>query len=341
MIGTLDPQVRITSPANGGTVAIGQEGTAEGSGFLLNIEVFTRQDTGVNVIEGVIRDAALVGQPNPNFPGLWVTFDAPIITPDGTVIPPGTNLAALFNIAGTDDTPGPGVSVWVGWHVLESLPSDIDRLTIRAVVIDQHGGIGFDQVRVHINGNDLTPPPSTSPGNDGNPNPSGPLVEIIAPRAPSAVAGGEQPPPPGSLHFIQINALDVAGAGIGIDENGPADDGSIFNPPALGAGGTNPSFPGLFFAFDVPFQTPTGAIFPAGSNLAAVFNIVGSELDALTGAIRVVTDWVVGGSLVIPDGQGVITLTARVTDNRGRSGTATRRLQVSDAPNGQVLTPAP
>ena len=63
---------------------------------------------------------------------------------------------------------------------------------------------------------------------------------------------------------------------------------------------------------------------PAGGNLTPVFNIVGSEIDPLTRAVRVVADWVVGGSLILPPGKNFVTFTATVTDNRGNAGTAQR-----------------
>ena len=80
---------------------------------------------------------------------------------------------------------------------------------------------------------------------------------------------------------------------------------------------------------------------PAGGNLAPVFNIVGSEVDPLTRAVRVVADWVVGGALILPLGKNFVTFTATVTDNRGNAGTAKRVFQVSNVLGGQLLTPAP
>jgi len=364
-VGTLAPQVRITSPLNEARVArgVGQigAGSNNGTGFALNLEIFTRDNVPVKLHEATqtpsdpgIRHADLLGQLNPEFPGLFVFIDKDLIKPDGTIIKKNTNLATLFNVAGTDDTPGPGVTAWVGWHVLESLPKGTEAFTITAAVIDAAGRIGFDKIAVKVDptlssGNALTPDPSTYPG-DGAVNEFGPKVEIIAPRVPSAIAVGEQIALPngetGSLNFIQVNILDLARAGIAVDELGDTvtkpelGPGSILDPTQLGVG-PNRNFPGLHFSFDVPLQAPNGVRVPAGGNLTPVFNIVGSEIDPLTGAVQVVADWVVGGSLVLPLGREFVTFTAKVTDNKGNAGNAIRRYRVSETLGGQLLTPAP
>lgn len=364
-VGRLAPQVRFTSPLSGALVARGEgnvgAGSTNGTGFAINLEVFTRDRVGVRVNEATqtpanpgIRNADLLGQLNPEFPGLFVFIDRDLITPTGTIIPKNTNLGTLFNVAGSDDTPGPGVTVWAGWHVLESFPVGTRDFTITAAVVDTAGRVGFDRIRVNIDpalrsGNALTPDPSTFPG-PGVVNGNGPNVEIIAPRVPTAIALGAQTGIPtdvnGSLNFIQVNILDLAGAGIAVDEVGNTvtqpelGPGSILDPTQLGVG-ANRNFPGLNFTFDVPLQAPTGVLVPAGGNLTPVFNIVGSEIDPLTRAVRVVADWVVGGSLILPPGKNFVTFTATVTDNRGNAGTARRVFHVSEVEGGQLLTPAP
>lgn len=364
-IGKLAPQVRITSPQNEARVARGEgllgAGSNNGTGFALNLEILTRDKVPVKLHEATqtpsdpgIRHADLLGQLNPEFPGLFVFIDKDLIKPDGTIIRKNTNLATLFNVAGTDDTPGPGVTAWVGWHVLESFPKNTEEFTITAAVVDEAGRIGLDRITVNIDpalssGNALTPDPSTYPG-DGVINENGPKVEIIAPRVPSAIAVGEQVALPtaetGSLNFIQVNILDLAGAGIAVDELGDTvstpelGPGSILDPTQLGVG-RNRNFPGLHFSFDVPLQAPTGVLVPAGGDLTPVFNIVGSEIDPLTGAVQVVADWVVGGSLILPTDRAFVTFTATVTDNQGNAGSATRRFRVSETSSGQLLTPAP
>lgn len=363
--GALAPQVRFTSPLNGALVARGDgninAGSTNGTGFAINLEVFMRDRIGVKISEATqtptkpgIRHADLLGQLNPEFPGLFVFIDKDLIKPDGGIIPKNTNLGTLFNIAGSDDTPGAGVTAWAGWHVLESFPLGTKNFTITAAVVDEVGRIGFDRIKVYLDptlhsGNALTPDPSTFPGH-GQVNDNGPNVEIIAPRVPSAIALGAQTGLPtdvtGSLNFIQVNILDIAAAGIAVDEVGNTvtqpelGPGSILDPTQLGKG-DNRNFPGLKFTFDVPLQAPNGVLVPAGGNLAPVFNIVGSEVDPLTRAVRVVADWVVGGSLILPPGKNFVTFTATVTDNRGNAGTAKRVFQVSNVQGGQFLTPAP
>ena len=203
--GRLAPQVRITSPLNGGTIALGRENTFNGAGFTLNLEILTRDGKSIRLDEATqsparagIRRVESLKKRNPDFPGLFVTFDTKIITPFGETIPKNTNLAPLFNIAGTDDTPGKGVTAWASWHVLESLPVGTKSLTITAAVEDEAGRIGFDKVTVdvanHTSGNELTPDPSTFIWDAKNSRLSkeGPKVEIIAPRVPSAVTIGPQ-----------------------------------------------------------------------------------------------------------------------------------------------------
>jgi hypothetical protein len=363
--GELAPQVRFTSPLNAARVARGDgvigSGSTNGTGFAINLEIFTRDETPVQLHEATqtpskpgIRHADLLGQLNPEFPGLFVFIDQNLIKPDGGIIPKNTNLATLFNVAGTDDTPGPGVTAWVGWHVLESLPPGTATFTIAAAVVDQEGRIGFDKISVEVDpelssGNALTPDPATYPGT-GVISRKGPKVEIVAPRVPSSIAVGEQSVLPteetGSLNFIQVNVLDLAGAGIAVDELGDTvtapelGPGSILDPTQLGIG-PNRNFPGLDFSFDVRLQAPTGVLVPAGGNLTPVFNIVGSEIDPNTGAVRVVADWVVGGSLILPPGREFVTFTAKVTDNQGRTGISKQRFRISETLGGQLLTAAP
>src|SRR5262249_4179782 len=122
----LAPQVRITSPLDGDFIAQGNgnigQGDPNGTGFAINVEVVTHDKDSLAVDEDVnIRDVSKLGSVNPKFPGLFVFIDEDLIKPDGGIIPANTNLGPLFNIAGTDDTPGPGVTVWAGWHVLESI----------------------------------------------------------------------------------------------------------------------------------------------------------------------------------------------------------------------------
>ena len=361
----LAPQVRITSPLDGSFIAPGNsrigDGDPNGTGFVIVAEIVTR-DNAVSVDEDVnIRHVASLGGLNPQFPGLFAFIDEDLITPDGTVIPANTNLGPLFNIAGTDDSPGPGVTIWAGWHVLESIrPLEGDSFHLTVAVVDDNGRIGFDRVKLNVapsvtdrfgtSGNDLTQ-------NPGQPNRvaggTAPIVEIIAPREPSAVTFGEAPPN-GSLAYIQVNIIDKEGDVV-VDELGGSD--GLLDPtstnlaaqfariddPAAGVGNPNRNVPGFDFRFSVPSGAAGGN---ANVNVARVFNIAGSEVVLLedgTPAVRTVLNWVVAAPFVgTAHAENFVTFTATVTDANGNQGVAKRTFQLTDsAANGQKLTPQP
>lgn len=358
--GDLAPIARIVSPLADSQIAPGEgrigAGSPNGAGFALNIEVVTRDSTPITARESLnIRNTALLGEVNPNIPGLYVFFDTDLVKPDGGIIPKNTNLANLFNILGTDDTPGAGVTLWLGWHVLESLPSDISRFSITTAVVDNDGRIGFDRVTLPVlrsgatSGQALTPFP-TAVFDDGTDDADGPEVTMIAPRVPTRVSPGPQsgnprPPASGALFFVQVTALDRARAGIGVSENGQGTGansalGTILDGSQINTSRRNRNYPGLNVTFDVPLRQPNGNIVPAGSNLAPIFNIAGSETDA-DGFVVTTADWVVGGSLVLPPGKRSITITARVTDNANHTRSVSHVVGISPVENGQNLTPTP
>jgi hypothetical protein len=347
------PIVHITSPLNddvvaGGEGRVGGGSPAGGSGFTIVIETVTRDAADVSANESVnIRNTALLGQPNPNFPGLSVLIDADMITPDGTIIPKNTNLANLFNTLGTDDSPGAGVTIWAGWHVLESFSDDVKSFTITASVRDAAGRIGTDVVKVKVDkhgtsGQALTPAPAALAG-DGLDDYDGPDVTLIGPRDPSSLALGTDAVP--SFVFFQVDAFDRTGAGIGVNENGDGITtpvGLIRDPSQFGGAGRNRNFPGLEFTFDVDFRRGNGVIVPAGTNLAPAFDIAGSNLDHRgNGQVTTTASWVAGGSFRVPAGKTSITVTARVTDNAGKTGSVSRTFAISTVGDGQLLTPQP
>ena len=363
---SLAPVVRITSPLDGSFIAPGDSrlgaGDPNGTGFVIVAEIVTRDDVAVPVDEDVnIRHVDDLGRRNPQFPGLFVFIDADLITPDGTTIPANTNLAPLFNIAGTDDTPGPGVTIWAGWHVLESIdPLRVGRFNLTVAVVDRAGRLAFDRVRLNIeqsvtddfgtSGNGLTQ-------NPGEPNRvlggTAPIVEIIAPREPTAVTFG-QAPPNGSLHYIQVNVIDREGDVV-VDELGGSD--GLLDPPsgvlaaqfgriddpASGVGNPNRNVPGFDFRFSVPSGGAGGA---KDVSVARLFNVAGSEVVLLedgTPAVRTVLNWVVAAPFVgAALTENFVTFTATVTDANGNQGVATSTFQLTDsAANGDLLTPQP
>lgn len=485
--GDLSPVVRIVSPTAGSVAARGEslvgQGSPNGTAFLFNVEVTTRDHVAIAAREAnslvPIRHVDRLGCPNPDVPGFYAFVNRDFVTPSGEIIPRNTNLASLFNIAGTDDTPGPGVTLWLGWHVLESFLPDAEDFDLTVAFVDQAGRIGFDEIRNiritedAISGQTLTPAVDTFPGaaakftaeltgaaeqpnpvttngfgsgsvfynrqtgiatvtvnfqnlssnqttahihgpatpdaagpvvfdidtnstppttNTGtfvrewaidpvnlerlqngllyfnvhsmsNPGgevrghirpvvnePGAPEVASIAPRVPTAVSLGTQDgglnPGNGTLFFIQVSTVDRSGAGIAVSENGiragsTQPVGLIFDPTQIGARGPNRNFPGLYVAFDVDLRQPNGNVVKAGQNLAPLFDIAGSELDDEGGTVRVTTDWVIGGALLLPAGKRSITITSRVTDNAGRTGETKNIVTVSPATSGQVLTTAP
>ena len=361
----LVPQVRITSPLDGAFIAPGDSrigsGDPNGAGFAIVAEIVAR-DNNVTVDEDVnIRNVENLFGVNPKFPGLSVFIDEDLITPDGTVIPANTNLGPLFNIAGTDDIPGTGVTTWAGWHVLESIGlQEGDSFNLTVAVVDDRGRTAFDRVRLNVAGS-MTDRFGTS-GNGLTQNPdepnrvfggTAPIVEIVAPREPSAVTFGEAPPN-GSLHYIQVNIIDKEGDVV-VDELGASD--GLLDPTnadlaaqfgriddgAAGVGNPNRNVPGFDFQFSVPSGAAGGN---AKVNVARVFNVAGSEVILLedgTPAVRTVLNWVVGAPFVgSARNEEFVTFTATVTDANGNQGVATRTFQLTDsAANGDALTPQP
>src|SRR5262245_56629615 len=193
--GDLAPIVRIVSPLADSRVAPGDgkigAGSPNGTGYLVNLEIVTRDKTPVSLREATnIRrvDLLNVGELNPHAPGLYFFFDVDLIPPDGRVLPQFNNFASAFNIAGTDDLPGDGVTAWFGWHVLESLPGDVDEFTMSAAFVDDQGRIGMDRITVKVDrskssGQALTPEPFAVTGAEGLPG--APEVTMIAPRVPT------------------------------------------------------------------------------------------------------------------------------------------------------------
>jgi len=253
------------------------------------------------------------------------------------------------------------VTIWAGWHVLESIrPRNGHSFNLTVAVVDDDGRVAFDRVTLHVDesvtgrfgtsGNGLTQ-------NPGEPNRvvggTAPIVQIIAPREPSAVTFGEAPPN-GSLHFIQVSIVDREGDVV-VDELGGSDgllDPSSSNlaaqfgridDPAIGVGNANRNVPGFDFRFSVPSGAAGGN---ANVNVGRVFNIAGSEVILLedgTPAVQTVLNWVVAAPFVgTALGENFVTFTATVTDANGNKGTATRTFQLThSAANGDALTPQP
>jgi len=361
------PVLNIISPVEGATIMpggrLGNATTSDfnGTGFAINLEIATKDTVAVPTKESLnIRNTANLGQPNVNLPGFTASLDVDLVKPDGGTIPKGTNLASLFNIAGTDDTPGPGVTTWVSWHVLESVAAGTSSFTLTTSVTDRAGRkvTATRLLKVApgpngaLSGEALTPAPKpiTLGGAD---SPDGPTVTMIAPRTPSSISPGIQaagvlpaPPTSGALFFIQVSALDKSRNGINVAENGAGAFGKIdaergtIEDKTQSRAGVNRYAPGLNVTFDVPLLQPNGNVIPAGGNLSPVFNTAGSEVDP-SGFVRTTFGWTVGGTLQLPAGKTGVTIKAAVTDAAGKTGSSTQVVQISPIENGQLLTPAP
>ncbi len=360
------PVLHIVSPVEGATIMPGGRlGTPtaldfNGTGFAINLEIVTKDTVAIPTKESLnIRNTAALGQPNVNLPGFSASLDVDLIKPDGGTIPKGTNLASLFNIAGTDDTPGPGVTTWVSWHVLESVAAGTSSMTLTTSVKDRAGRVATATRMLKVaagpngalSGEALTPAPKsiTLGGAD---TPDGPTVTMIAPRTPTSISPGIQatgvlpaPPTSGALFFIQVSALDKSRNGINVAENGAGTFGKIdaergtIEDKTRSRAGVNRYVPGLNVTFDVPLLQPNGNVIPAGGNLSPVFNTAGSEIDP-SGFVRTTFGWTVGGTLQL-GGKTSVTIKAAVTDAAGKTGSATQVVQISPVENGQLLTPAP
>ncbi len=83
---------------------------------------------------------------------------------------------------------------------------------------------------------------------------------------------------------------------------------------------------------------PNGNLVPAGTNLAGLFDVARSEIDA-SGSVRTTADWVIGGALAVPTGKHSVTINASVTNNAGHTGTTKSIVAVSNVTSGRDLTP--
>jgi len=104
--------------------------------------------------------------------------------------------------------------------------------------------------------------------------------------------------------------------------------------------GPNRNFPRLVLTFDGPLRQPNGNVVPAGERtwLPVWRGRLGNRW---AGNVRVTTDWVVGGSLVLTQGKQTVTITAKVTDSLGRTGVANRIVAISKSQNGEFRAASP
>ncbi len=136
------PLVEFLTPKAGSFVASGlstpEKPSPQGQEFIITIRVTERELT-PRVKEGSSFSPGSLPGPNPSFPALVFTFDSDFITPAGSVLSAGTNLAALFQFAGSEMTRGGAVAITFIWFVGGSIPQNVARLTMTAAITDEAG----------------------------------------------------------------------------------------------------------------------------------------------------------------------------------------------------------
>lgn len=164
------PVVEFLAPRPFSTVASGlstpQQPSPAGMFFTIDVRVTTRI-AGVVMREGPIASPGSIPGPNPNVPTFVFVFDTDFITPSGVVIPACTNLAPLFQFAGSELAPGGGVSTTLTWFVGGSVPQTVTRLVMGAAITDVAGKRGQSTLGVFVlpgtTGSQFTPDPPPPP----------------------------------------------------------------------------------------------------------------------------------------------------------------------------------
>ncbi|MGI6308610.1 MAG: hypothetical protein ACOX1X_08480 [Dethiobacteria bacterium] len=152
------------TPEIGAAVASGLarpgEPSPEGQAFIITVRVTSRGD--ISVKEGSSFSPGNIGMPNPSFPDFVFTFNTDFILPDGTVSPPGTNLAALFQFAGSNRVFRETVVTDFMWFVGGSIPPTAQTLTMFADIrnVEGESATGIKTITVdvipNISGDSLT-----------------------------------------------------------------------------------------------------------------------------------------------------------------------------------------
>lgn len=188
------PEVSMIAPRVPTSIAIGPTNSSlnatNGSLFFIQVSSLDRNRHGVAVSAngltqagaplnaaipaGLIFDPSAIpsadhpGGPNRNFPGLTVTFDVPLRQPSGNIVPAGTNLAGLFDVAGNEVDASGAIRTTADWVVGGSLmlPPGKQNVTVNASVTDNAGHTGSTKnvfsISKSVSGQLLTldPPPS-------------------------------------------------------------------------------------------------------------------------------------------------------------------------------------
>lgn len=165
-----------------------------------------------------------------------------------------------------------------------------------------------------------------------------PMIRFLSPRPDARVATGlGQPGQTNPILIGQDFTINISvTAPIGNLVVTPGSAGMLATPPD-----PNPHFPTFAFTFSLPFITPSGAVFPAGTNLAALFQFAGSTGLFDAGFAETVFTWFVGGS--VPQDAAQLTMSTGITDRFGIAGVGVTSLTVDLVPIAGSLwtTPAP
>lgn len=234
------------------------------------------------------------------------------------------------------------MTVWAGWHVLESLAPGTRVVVVRVSVTGDSGRTGSTVGAFPVttaagrSDQDLTPTPSSVTG-DGVDDANGPVVSIQAPETPTSVALGTLPQPnlaeaPCSSSRSTPSTCSTTASASTRTEPASHPSGSSSTPPRSGPTGRIGTSPASTSPSTPPCDRPAGTWSRPGRTWPHC---------STSPAVRTTADWVVGGALVLPDGQSTLTITARVTDNAGRTGSQAITVGISPATSGQDLTPAP
>ncbi len=159
------PSIRFVTPQSGSAVASGlaRPGVPSAAGSFIMINLVARKGIAPILVREGPAGGATPPNPNPNFPGLLLTFNRALVAPNGTVIPAGTNLASLFQFSGSE-VQGSTVLTTFFWFVGGSLPQLPTTLTMLAQITDSAGLTSPPVTRTvliipGISGDALTPNP--------------------------------------------------------------------------------------------------------------------------------------------------------------------------------------
>ena len=223
------------------------------------------------------------------------------------------------------------------------------NFTITASVRDAAGRIGTDVVKVKVDkhgtsGQALTPAPTAVTG-DGLDDYDGPEVTLVGPRDPSSLALGTR-------RGARVHLLPGLGASTGpapasastrtVTGSPHRPWGSFVTRAQFASARRQPQLPRPGIHLRRGFSPRQRGNRPGRPEFGAGVRYRGKHAQSPRKRPRHYDRiWVAGGRFVMPAGKTTVTVTARVTDNAGKTGSVSRTFGVSAVANGQLLTPQP